>query len=226
MAETIIPWGDGSGDNLYLTYPSASGSQTVSVASDANGTGVARTKVVTVSASGVTPVTLTVTQAAGTPQEVTVSVHPTSYDTADYSYYSISNPGNAYADSDNTTYCSVRAKNGNYAETWVFFQFDLSAIPAGATILEVACKVKASYTANSTIMPTHEVQMFSGTNPKGSPTTLGTSASEKTLDVGNWTRAELEDARVRIYLQRSTTQPSTAYYGRFYGATLTIKYTI
>lgn len=64
MATTTIGWGDGSGDNLYLTYPDASGDQTVSVSSDAN-TGAARSKTVTFTASGVSPVTLTVNQAAG-----------------------------------------------------------------------------------------------------------------------------------------------------------------
>lgn len=64
MATTTIPWGDGSGDNIYLDYPAASGDQTVAVSSDAN-TGAARSKVVTFSASGVAPVTLTVEQAAG-----------------------------------------------------------------------------------------------------------------------------------------------------------------
>ena len=49
MATTTIPWGDGSGDNIYLTYSSASGDQTVEVSSDAN-TGNARTKVVTFTA--------------------------------------------------------------------------------------------------------------------------------------------------------------------------------
>lgn len=51
MATTTIPWNDGSGDNIYLTYPSASGSQTVVVTSDANTGSVERTKVVTFSAS-------------------------------------------------------------------------------------------------------------------------------------------------------------------------------
>lgn len=45
MATTTIPWGDGSGDNIYLTYSSASGNQTVTITSDAN-TGAARSKVV------------------------------------------------------------------------------------------------------------------------------------------------------------------------------------
>lgn len=71
MATTTISWGDGSGDNIYLTYPSASGDQTVTVTSDAN-TGSARSKVVTFT-SGVGNITkqLTVNQAAGGPAYVT-----------------------------------------------------------------------------------------------------------------------------------------------------------
>ena len=65
MATTTIPWGDGSGDNIYLTYSSASGDQTVEVSSDAN-TGSARSKVVTFT-SGVGSIVqqLTVNQEAG-----------------------------------------------------------------------------------------------------------------------------------------------------------------
>ena len=65
MATTTIPWGDGSGDNIYLTYSSASGNQTVGVTSDAN-TGDARSKVITFT-SGVGNITqsLTVNQESG-----------------------------------------------------------------------------------------------------------------------------------------------------------------
>ena len=65
MATTEIPWGDGSNDKIYLTYPSASGDQTVVVTSDAN-TGAARSKVVTFSAAvGSITRQLTVNQSAG-----------------------------------------------------------------------------------------------------------------------------------------------------------------
>lgn len=63
---TEISWGDGTSDKIYLTRNASEGNQTVMVSSDAN-TGAARSKVVTFSASGVTPVTLTVNQAAGSP---------------------------------------------------------------------------------------------------------------------------------------------------------------
>ena len=65
MPTTTIPWGDGSGDNIYLSYPSATGNQTVDVSSDANSGSTSRIKTVTFNASGVSPVVLTVSQAAG-----------------------------------------------------------------------------------------------------------------------------------------------------------------
>ena len=59
-----VAWGDGTGDKIYLTYSASEGSQTVAVSSDAN-TGAARSKVVTFSAAGVTPVSLTISQDMG-----------------------------------------------------------------------------------------------------------------------------------------------------------------
>lgn len=218
-----IAWGDGSGDKIYITAGASEGNQTVQVSSDPN-TGAARTKTITFSASGVSPVTLTVNQEAGTPSGGTYTGHPTSYDANDYSWYSTQNLDRGYADSDSTDYAGIYAKRGNNAETWIYYKFDTSSIPSNAVIKSVTCKVKASYNANNTIMPIHTVQLYSGTTAKGSATTLGTSASEKTLSVGDWTRQELNDVRVKLYLQRSTTQATTSYAGRFYGATLTVEY--
>lgn len=67
MATTTIPWGDGSGDNIYLTYSSASGNQTVTITSDANTRYVDRTKDIVFSATaGGTTIsrTLTVNQSS------------------------------------------------------------------------------------------------------------------------------------------------------------------
>jgi hypothetical protein len=59
---TTIPWGDGTGDNIYLDYSASEGNQTVAVSSDANQGLNKRQKNVTFSASGVSPVSLTVEQ--------------------------------------------------------------------------------------------------------------------------------------------------------------------
>lgn len=51
MAVTTIPWGDGSGDNIYLTYSASQGDQNVLVTSDANAGSTDRTKTITFTAS-------------------------------------------------------------------------------------------------------------------------------------------------------------------------------
>lgn len=78
MAVTTIPWGDGSGDNIYLTYPSASGDHTVLVSSDANAGSTGRTKTITFTAShhGTSDTkTLTVVQ-EGVPEPYIVFADP------------------------------------------------------------------------------------------------------------------------------------------------------
>ena len=78
MATTTIPWDDGSGDNIYLTYSSASGDQTVEVSSDANSgyTDRVQTITFTASANGSSSVkVLTITQ-EGVPEPYIVFVDP------------------------------------------------------------------------------------------------------------------------------------------------------
>lgn len=57
-----VAWNDGTGDKIYLTYAASAGNQTIAVSSDAHGGYVERTKTLTFTASGVSPVTLTVNQ--------------------------------------------------------------------------------------------------------------------------------------------------------------------
>lgn len=61
MAITTIPWGDGSGDNLYFTADAMEGNQEVLVSSDANA-GAERSKTVTFSAQGTEPKSLGIIQ--------------------------------------------------------------------------------------------------------------------------------------------------------------------
>lgn len=65
MATTTIPWGDGSGDNLYFEADSMSGNQSVQVSSDENTGNTDRTKIVNFQASGVSPQPLQIIQLRG-----------------------------------------------------------------------------------------------------------------------------------------------------------------
>lgn len=218
MATTTISWGDGSGDNIYLTYSSASGDQTVQVSSDAN-TGSARTKVVTFTAGNVSQ-SLTVNQDAGR-QQYTITLNPSSYDTENHSWRTSSNISNGYLGSGSTSYARFGIPKPN-GEAYIYYKFDTSSIPDGAEIVSVECTAKASASGNSTTTPIKQIQMATGTTLKGTATTISASATARTLDVGEWTLAELRDIRIRPYAKTGNT--SSNYNLDFYGATLTIKY--
>lgn len=217
---TEIPWGDGSGDKIYLTRNASEGDQVVSVSSDANA-GNARSKVVTFT-SGVGNIQrqLTINQAAGR-QEHTITLYPSSYDTENYSWRTSSNISRGYTSSSSTTKATFGIPKP-YGEAYVYYKFDTSSIPNGAEIVSVACTAKAAAEGNSTTTPTKQIQMATGTTLKGTATTIGSSASVRSLDVGTWTLAELRDIRIRPYAKTGNTSSSYDLY--FYGATLTIKY--
>lgn len=105
MATITIPWGDGSGDNIYLTYTSASGDQTVEVSSDAN-TGSARSKVVTF-ASGIGSIVqqLAINQEAGqnTPNRDCITFKSDGENTISLSIHGTSNP-TLYYSTDGTNW--------------------------------------------------------------------------------------------------------------------------
>lgn len=199
----------------------------MSVSSDAN-TGAARSQVVTFTASGITK-TLTVNQEAGGPQEYTLTVNFSSLD-SDYSYYSISGTNYAYRayNASTSNYCEVGAKRGNNAETHVYFKFDTSALPAGASIVSVACKANFYRASgiNSTRFSAYYATMTSGTTEKGTALTIPNNTNVKTFSPGTWTRAELDDVRVLFKLVRTTSNVNTGYAIRIYGGTLTITYTL
>ena len=159
----------------------------------------------------------------------TISAHPTSYDTSHHSYASISSNypiSNAYTDSSSTTYAQVNWKTGSNAETYIYVRFDLSAIPAGATIRSVSAKAKGYVnTTNSSRVTTRQMQLATGTTLKGSALTLSTSTNEQTFsNVGTWTCEELQNAGVRFYVKRGTSNTSSTYNLRIYGATITVTY--
>lgn len=156
----------------------------------------------------------------------TITAHPTGV-ASDHAYASVSNTTNGYADSSNTTYATINLTTGSGATTYIYFTFDFSGIPNGATIDSVSCSAKAYInTTNSSRITTRQIQLYSGTTAKGSASTISNSASAFTMTTGTWTRDELQNARIRLYAVRGTSNTTSGYYFRFYGATFTVNYSI
>lgn len=162
-------------------------------------------------------------------KQETKTFTPASYDTSRYAYASVNSSyplSTAVGKgSSNTTYAQWNLKTGSQAESYVFYKFDCSSIPADATINSVACSAKA-YCSNTNTqrVATRTMQLFANTTAKGSAVTYS-SASELNITCGTWSRTELNNCYIRIYAKRGTNNTTTTYYTRFYGATLTVTYT-
>lgn len=162
------------------------------------------------------------------PKQYTLTKNPSSYDTTDHSYYALSNASEAYAGTSSATYCRIRLKTGSRAESWVYFKFDTSSIPANAVIDEVTCSAK-TYKSNGTTanIAIARWQLYSGTTPKGTYANIPIPGSVQTLTSTDWTREEVSDLRLRMYAQRGTSNTTVDTFDiRLYGAVLTIKYTV
>ena len=171
-------------------------------------------------------------QKGGQPQPVehTLTVLLSSYDSTDKSYYNITGVSNAYLDPDTnsstSSVCGVVMKRGSNAETWCYFKFDTSALPADATIVSVACKARTGISTTSTTYVTSKgCVMCSGTTVKTPSITVSNNGYLRSFETGNWTLEELRDVRVKLYGTRGTTNTSSNYALRMYGAELTIVYT-
>ena len=156
----------------------------------------------------------------------TKTLYPGAYDSGASSVQSVTNATNPVGKgSTNTTYATINLVTGSRATTTSYWPFDLSAIPSGAEIDSVSCKVKASVSSTSGVSSA-SVQLYSGSTSKGSSTSiLSTSTSAKTLSVGTWTRSELQNCRLCLKAQRGTSSTSTTRSLLFYGADLTVTYT-
>lgn len=156
----------------------------------------------------------------------TFTGYPTSYDTTDHQWYSASSMSNGYTASSSTTYATIGDTRGANAETWAYFNFDTSSIPNGATISSISCTSKAYASGGSAAVPTKWMCFFSGTTQKGNTYTLSTSTNVRTLTLNSGiTLSDLRSARIKVYAKRGTSSNLTSSYViRFYGATLTVKY--
>ena len=161
-----------------------------------------------------------------------LTLHPVSLDTTNSNYpgtyYSTNVLENAFTEASSSTRWAPYTRTGSNAATTIYLNFDCSAIPSGATINSVSCSVKCG-TQGTNYFGTRTVQMATGTTVKGSATTMSGSNSSPTthnLTVGTWTAAELQNAKLKFYVVRGTSNTSTDATFSIYGATLTVSYTI
>lgn len=155
----------------------------------------------------------------------TLTVYPSGYISDDYAYASAENIENGYNSADNTTYATINLTTGSRAETYIYYTFDLSAIPDGAVITSVSCSANVTISSTSSLyISSRTMQLYSGTTAKGSSSSIPSSAAATTITAGNWTKDELTVCRLKLYVKRASLGATTARNIKFYGASLTIEY--
>ncbi len=163
----------------------------------------------------------------------TLTAHPSSYDSTHYAWASTNTSypiSNGYTDSSSTTYARINLVTGSQAESYIYYKFDFSDIPDGATITAVNASGKANVsTTNTTRVATKNMQLATGFSSnitlKGSATSMPSTAASTSIDtVGSWTVSEVKDAGIRFYAKRGTGSTSSTYYFRIYGATMSVTY--
>lgn len=152
-----------------------------------------------------------------------VTFIPTSYsdNTFGSSYYQNLDNGLNPHDGANS-YARFRMYNTSYS---IYYDFSVDGIPNGAIINSVTCQVKG-YVSNASYYPS--VRLYSNTTAKGSATNITSTSTSNvvSLTTGTWTLSELQNARLFI---KTVTVPTIGYQSRyfyFYGATLTVNYTV
>ena len=159
---------------------------------------------------------------------------PSSFDSINSSYDSIynnNNPENGCTAHGSSTRLCAYSNKGDSAVSVAFYNFDCSSIPQNATITSVSCIVSASCYSSGSYFATKDLQLYVGTTtPKGTAVTVtgnGSTSADHTVNGGTtWTRAELDNLKIRFYVVRNTSNSSDDASFSFFGATLTVNYTI
>ena len=130
-------------------------------------------------------------------------------------------PSNGVNSSANTSYAvfSGTSTSSGYA----YYNFDTLSIPSNATINSVSCVAKGRVSSTSRCYAAF--QLYAGSTPKGTPTNINTStATAFTLTTGTWTASDFQDPKLCITVRRANSRRTGS--ARFYGATLTINYSV
>lgn len=158
----------------------------------------------------------------------TETIVPESY-TNGTTAFTITNIDNAYTDASSTTFATLTAAGGGTARS-IYLELGNLTIPSSATITGVTCSATLQFSRNnSSSGVTASCQLYSGSNAKGSATTIVSSATDlaKTtfnLTTGNWTASEIANARLFIIMTNNASSTQRLLY--VYGVSFNVTYEV
>lgn len=155
-------------------------------------------------------------------QTGSVTLHPSGYE--DNTNVTLSNIKRAYNSTSNTQYATISISQSSTG--YLYFTFDVSDVPAGATITSVTGTVKVRV-SNTTRVTNTKCQLFVSDTAKGNNVTFASTSQSNvvTLSPGNtWSRSDLNNLRLKIGGTGSSSTSSRAIY--LYGANIVVNYSL
>lgn len=163
----------------------------------------------------------------------TMRLIPSTYYRSNSSYVSVTNESNMYANTDNTTYASIRNSRNSTSNTYYCYLrgFNFDAIPSNATVTGFTVKIKANEAYMST-SSSYRMSLYNGTTAISNTTvttSLSTAVQTLTFPIPStltWETLKGYGANfgIRIPLRRSSTSSNSYVY--VYGAEIEVTYTV
>ena len=122
---------------------------------------------------------------------------------------------------------TLARSNNSTRKSEIYYEFDTSElenIPITAVINSISCNVKY-YVNNTTYVTAILMQLYSGNNSKGTAITNRPATGTKySINCGTWSLSELLNAR--LYISGTHNASTNNAYLYFYGADLTVNYSV
>ena len=131
---------------------------------------------------------------------------------------------NGYTDTSSTTYARFTTTYNSAGHC--YYTFSISGIPAEATIDSITASVKIRINNTGRVSNTN-CQLYSGTTAKGTGVVFSSTSTSNVISLtntGTWTVSDLNNLRVRI--DGTGSNQSNSGYIYFYGANITINYSL
>jgi len=177
-------------------------------------------------------VTSSAVQHANPGESASPTFIPSSFDSANSSYASVytgSASDGLAAYNSSSRFC-VYSNTGASAASYLYYNFDCSSIPSNAIISSVTCLAGAACYSSGQYFATRDLQLCVGTTAKGTATTItgnGSTNTSHTINGGtSWSRSDLDNLKIRVRIIRSTSNTTTDASFSFWGATLTVNYSL
>lgn len=158
----------------------------------------------------------------------TVRLVPSIMYTSASGYLTITNPDNAYTNTDSTTYATIENRTVSTNNRYLYIRgFNFDAVPSAATVTSISIKIKGYHSGGNT----GTIYGYNGTtsvSSAGTTTALGTSATVKTFTnttiAWDTLKGYGDNFGIRINCKRAS--KNTKAYIYIYGAEILVDYTL